>query len=298
MELDGHISGKTQIISLIGNPIEHTISPQIHNTISRQLGLDLTYIPFKVEKHNLYDAVNGLKALGVIGFNVTIPYKSDVIEFLDEVSKDALLIGAVNTVKNTDGKLYGHNTDAEGFYRSFREETGTSFKGKLVVVLGAGGAARAIAVKIAMEGAAKVYIANRTAERAKNIADIINRNISDTAEQCELIGNPFRDIFHGSEIIVNTIPLGMYPDVDCMPVDEAIGFMPGQVVFDAVYNPPKTKFLRIAEQSGCKIVNGFGMLLYQGISAYEIWTGVKIPDKLAAELYTLMQSKVLRNSTK
>jgi shikimate 5-dehydrogenase len=155
-----------------------TFSPQLHNTLSRYLGVDATYVPFHVGKGQLEYSIKGLLAVNVLGFNITIPYKKDVINYIDDISREAALIGAVNTVKNINGRLYGYNTDAAGFIRSFKEETGMGLNGKKVVLLGAGGAARAIAVGLAFEEVSEISIINRTISKAAEIAGIINNNIS------------------------------------------------------------------------------------------------------------------------
>lgn len=284
MEIDCRVTGKTRVICLIGNPIGHSISPQLHNSFSSLLGIDLIYIPFKVEKQNLENAIKGLKALDVVGFNVTVPFKKDVMKFLDDNSKEALLVGAVNTVKNIDGRLYGYNTDSEGFLRSFREEAGEGFKGKQVAVIGAGGAARAITVKVAKEGAKKIYIINRTLSKANDIAEVVNNNYGHIAECIGLDDNSCTGVIEKSSIIINTTSVGMYPEVENVPV-ENIKFNKNQVVYDVIYNPPKTRFLIEAEKAGCRVVNGLGMLFYQGLYAYEIWTGVKLTEEKIREMY-------------
>lgn len=285
MEIDNRISGKSKLAGLIGNPIGHSISPQLHNTISRNLGIDMVYVPFKVEKNDLENAVKGLKAVNITGFNVTIPYKKDIMKYIDVNSKEALLMGAVNTVKNIDGRLYGYNTDAEGFARSFKEAAGTGFKNKKVVLIGAGGTARAIAVKIAMEGAAKIHIVNRTVSKASEIAEIVNNNIGHMCEFSEPDTAEETGVFELGDIIINTTSLGMYPDIYKNPVGELVKFSSNQIVYDVIYNPEKTKLLEDAEKFGCKAINGLGMLLYQGIYAYEIWTGIKVPEELIKQIF-------------
>lgn len=286
MKVDNRVTGKTKIAGVIGNPIEHSVSPQLHNTISKYLGVDLIYVPFRVEAGDIEDAVKGLKALNVIGFNVTIPYKKEVIKYLDENSKQALLMGAVNTVKNINGRLYGYNTDAEGFSRSFKEETGIGFAEKRVFIIGAGGAARAIAVKVAFEGAKEIFIANRTTSKANEIADIINYNISRIVETCSIKDRMTEDIFQNCDIIINTTSVGMYPETEISPLDgTGLAFSRGHIVYDVIYNPAKTKFLKDAEKAGCKTVNGMGMLFYQGINAYEIWTGIKLSSEITRKVF-------------
>lgn len=285
MYIDHRVLGSTKLTGIIGNPVEHSISPQLHNSISFYLGLNLIYVPFKVEKNELENAVRGLKALNIAGFNVTVPYKKDIMKFIDENSKEAILVGAVNTVKNINGRLYGYNTDAEGFARAFKEESGEGFKAKQVALIGAGGAARAIAVKIALEGAKKIYIVNRTKSKADEIAGIINNNIMNIAESCGLDEEMNAEIYKKCDIIINTTSIGMYPEVKSSPVSRNICFFSHQIIYDVIYNPQRTQFLEDCGRFGCKVINGLGMLFYQGIYAYEIWTGVKIPEEPLKDLF-------------
>lgn len=281
--LEDRISGKTKVICLIGNPVEHSVSPLLHNTISREVGIDLTYAAFKVENSELGEAVKGLKALNVIGFNVTVPYKKEIMKFLDENSKNALLVGAVNTVKIMDGRLYGYNTDADGFLRSYKDETGVGLNKKIVVILGAGGASRAVAVKSAMDGASEIHIINRTLSKASEIAEVINNNIRKCAYIHSSEKTEALDIVKTADVIINCTTLGMYPETNESPLPCGL-FNSNQVVCDIIYNPAKTKLLSDAEKAGAKVMNGLGMLFYQGISAYEIWTGIKIGDEMLGEL--------------
>lgn len=285
MEADNRITGKTKLMGVIGNPIEHSISPQLHNTLNKMLGLDFVYVPFRVETGALQDAVKGLKALGLVGFNVTVPYKNDVLEFLDETTEEVKIVGAANTIKNAGGRLYGYNTDTEGFARSFKEDSGTGFEGKKVAVLGAGGAARAIAVKVASEGAAGISIINRTVSKAMEIAGIINSNIGTGTDCYRPEDSGAAEALFESDIVINTTSIGMFPRIDECPVDKNTVFREEQIVYDIIYNPVKTKLLKKAEESGCKVINGLGMLFYQGIYAYEIWTGLKISEEKLREAY-------------
>ncbi len=284
MDIDRRISGKTKVVGVIGNPIEHTISPQLHNTLNLALTVDMVYVPLKVGKSDLENAIKGLKALNFAGFNVTVPFKRDVIRYLDEVSKDALLMGAVNTVKLEGGKLCGFNTDAEGFLRSFEEETGLRVKGLRVSIIGAGGTSRAIAVRLAMEGVSKLYILNRTLNKASDVCKVINESFDLAAEAFPSDNPGVEDILLESDVIINTTSVGMFPNPDEYPLPWEIAFRESQVVCDVIYNPVKTRFLSAAEQKGCKTINGLGMLIYQGIAAYEAWTGVQVPQDLAGEL--------------
>lgn len=286
MQIDNRVTGTTRFAGLLGNPVEHSVSPQLHNTISTYLNVDFVYIPFKVEKEDLENAVKGLRALNVVGFNVTTPFKKDIIKYLDDTTKQALLMGAVNTVKNIDGRLYGYNTDAEGFARSFKEETGTGLKGKKILIIGAGGAARAVAVKAAIDGADSIYISARTKSKADDIASILNDHFTCDSKSYALADEQTARIFNECDVIINTTSAGMKPQLGISPLDgTGCRFSEGQIVYDVIYNPPLTKFLSDAAAAGCKTVNGIGMLFYQGISAYEIWTGIKVPPEMLKELY-------------
>jgi len=284
MIIDYSVTGKSKLLGLIGNPVEHSISPQLHNSLSRMLGLDLVYVPLRVDRENLETLVKAIKVTDFLGFNVTIPYKRDIMKFIDENAKEAILMGSVNTVKKIDGRLYGYNTDGEGFLRAFREAAGTGFKDKKVMMIGAGGAARPIAVKIALEGAEKINIVNRTTQKSVELAEVVNENIAEIVQVYNFEDKTLKLAFEESDIIINTTSVGMSPDVNNSPVKD-IGYFNGQIVYDLIYNPIKTKFLADAESRGCKIINGLGMLLYQGISAYEIWTGIKLSEDKLKDAY-------------
>lgn len=282
--MDDRINGKTIILGLMANPIGHTVSPQLHNTLSAMLGIDAVYIPFKVEKDSLGDAVKGLKACNLLGFNATIPFKEELLKYVDECTEEVRLMGSANTVKNTCGRLYAYNTDADGFIRSYKEETGGGFEGREVVMLGAGGTARSLAVRIASKGAAKLYLANRTLEKAQEIANTINATAGGIIEPLSLSDAKIKGIIENCDIIVNTTSLGMYPHIEECPLGDDIRFNHKQIVYDVIYNPAKTRLLKLAESCGCKTVNGLGMLFYQGILAYEIWMDMKIPDNVISQL--------------
>ncbi|MGI6778180.1 MAG: shikimate dehydrogenase [Acetivibrionales bacterium] len=291
IEMVKNVTGKTRITGIIGNPLEHTISPQIHNTISYYMGVDLVYVPFKVEDKDLGSLISGLKAANITGVNVTVPYKNLIIKLLDYISDEASLMGAVNTVKFADGKLYGYNTDGEGFSRSFKSETGTGFNGKRIAIIGAGGAARAVAVRVATEGAKEVAIVNRTISRAEQLAGIINNNIVPVATPFELSVFLNKGLIKEYEVIINTTSAGMYPNIEQDPLGNQARFLKKQIVYDVIYNPPKTRLLMAAEKEGCKSVNGLGMLLYQAAGSYEIWTGKAVPDGLIDEIYKCFLKK-------
>jgi shikimate dehydrogenase len=286
MKIENIVSGKTKVVGVIGCPIEHSISPHLHNMISSKLGVDLIYVPFRVEKPELENAVKGLKALNLVGFNVTVPYKKEIMKFIDDNSKEALLMGAVNTIKNIDGRFYGYNTDAEGFSRAYKEIVKSGFRGKRITLLGAGGAARAISVKVAKEGAEKISIINRSIEKAFDITEIINNNFNKIAKAYSNDDSQVNKVFSESDIIINATPIGMYPEIGASPLNKKMKLTKEQIVYDTIYNPVKTKLLQEAQKAGAMAVNGLGMLFYQGVFAYEIWTGIKITEEIIKELFT------------
>jgi shikimate dehydrogenase len=292
MELS--INGHTKILGIIGEPIEHSKSPLLHNYISAFKNINAVYVPFKVSPDNLSDAVNGLRSLNVIGFNVTVPHKNNVLHYLDGVSEEAMLIGAVNTVKNIDGKLWGYNTDGDGFLRSFNEETGNSFLNKSVVIIGAGGAARAIAVKAVLEGASSVVILNRTVDKAKELSVYINDKI---ANCCTFAGMEYSDVKNvvmDCEVIINTTSVGMYPEIDKCPIEAYRLLNNKHIVYDIIYNPLRTELLKAAEEKGSIAVNGLGMLFYQGIYAYEKWLAIQFPENEIGKFFTRFKEIVLQ----
>lgn len=278
MDIAAHTIGRSQVLCLIGNPVAHSISPQLHNTLSMMTQNELTYVPFKVESGELEKAIDGLRALNVKGFNITVPYKEDVISYLDECTGDAKVFGAVNTVLNEKGRLIGYNTDGEGFLRAFEQETCTSFRDKEIVVLGAGGSARSISLKICSQKPKKLYIVNRTIDKAIKLAQALSTGSSINVEAKLLTDNSIKKILEKVDIVINTTTCGMFPEIDNSPLDDSIIFSSKQIVYDIIYNPKETKFLKSAEKAGCRTFNGLNMLLWQGILAYEIWTGTRLNE--------------------
>ncbi len=292
MVLDQRVTGTTILTGLIGNPVEHTVSPVLHNSLFSHLRLNGIYIPLMTEKGMLGTVINGLKALGFAGFNVTIPYKEEILGFLDEADDEVRLLGAANTVRIKDGRLYGYNTDGTGFVNAFTKQTGTDFRGRAVCILGAGGTARSLAVKITAEGAGRLCIINRTRSKAEEIASYINKTLISGKEAAMYAftaipgtGEAHR-ILNEFDIIINTTSAGMYPNTDMSPVGNDVDFLCKPIVYDVIYNPTETKLLSMARGKGCKTCNGAGMLLYQGIRAFEIWMETRISDTVSAELST------------
>jgi shikimate dehydrogenase len=271
------ITGKTKVCGLIGDPVEHTMSPAMHNAAFEKAGLDYIYLPFHVKPEHLPQAVNGLRALNAKGFNVTIPHKVAVIPLLDSLDPLAEKIGAVNTVVNDEGRLRGYNTDAEGFLRALLEK-GIKPGRKKVVVLGAGGASRAISYILAEKGT-RLTILNRQQELewAQDIADIIKEDFGRTVDVLEL--GHIGEVLDGVDVLVNATSVGMSPANDKSPVPAAL-LKNVPVVFDIVYNPIKTKLCLDAAAAGAKIISGVDMLAWQGALAFEKWTGKTAPVEL------------------
>jgi len=267
------ITGRTKICALIGDPVEHSMSPAMHNAAFQKLGLDYFYLPFRVAPERLKQAVAGFRALNLRGFNVTIPHKVAVIPLLDKLDPLAQKIGAVNTVVNDNGKLTGFNTDAEGFLRALVEK-GFIPKNKKVVVLGAGGASRAISYILAQQGAL-ITILNRRQELdwAINLARFITKNFKQKVAALEL--SRLADVLP-ADLLINATSVGMSPNVKDSPVPAKL--LKGvPLVFDIVYNPIKTKLIKDAAAAGAKTIGGVDMLAWQGALAFEKWTGQKAP---------------------
>ena len=287
------ISGTTKLTGLIGNPVEHTVSPVLHNSLFMAMNINGIYVPVKAADGSLKVVVNGLKAAGFAGFNITIPYKEAILEYTDEFSEEVKLLGVANTVKIADGKLYAYNTDADGFARAFEEQTGSDFQRKSVCILGAGGTAKALAVKIALKAAERVSIINRTEVKAAELASYVNHVIADkdcTGKEstgkvafAEVLGSiEALRALNECDIIVNTTSVGMYPDIDSSPIEQGFLFHSKQIIYDVIYNPTQTKLLAAAKANGCKTVNGAGMLFYQGLKAFEIFLDTVVPDWISS----------------
>ncbi len=273
------VSGKTTLCGIIGDPIEHTMSPPMHNAAFEQMGLDFWYVPFRVKREQLEQAVAGMRALNIRGLNVTIPHKVAIIPLLDELDPLAGRIGAINTVVNDNGVLRGYNTDATGFLQALLEK-GVEPRGKRVVLLGAGGAARAVSFVLAERGA-HLVILNRRLELdwAEGLASRLTETFGKEVKAPELAEENLAQALEEADILVNATSVGMSPNVDETPVTSNL-LKPSLIVFDAVYNPVKTRLLREAGQTGAQTISGLEMLVWQGASAFELWTGVKAPVEL------------------
>ncbi len=274
------ISGKIRICGIIGDPIEHTMSPLMHNAAFEKMGIDYWYLPFRVKKEALGKAIEGMRALNIKGLNVTIPHKVTVIPFLDKLDRFAERIGAVNTVVNDDGVLTGCNTDASGFLQALLER-GIEPTEKKVVILGAGGASRAISFILAERGS-NLVILNRTLNKARELADRISQIFQRETEALKLDRENLARALSKADILVNTTSVGMYPDIDETPFTADL-LSSGMVVFDIVYNPVKTRLLAEAEAAGAKTISGLDMFIWQGALVFEKWTGLKAPVELMRE---------------
>lgn len=288
--MEKRITGRTGMFCLIGTPVGHSGSPAMYNYSFAQTGLDDAYLAYDVPLEKTEAAVQALKVLGCKGFNVTMPCKTKVAELVDELSDAAKLIGACNTVVIQDGKLYGNNTDGMGFVKNLREN-GVDVKGKRMTVMGAGGAATAIQVQSALDGAKKISIFNRKDEFYAN-AERTAEKIKGMLPECQVNVYPLEDTeklyaeIADSDILVNATKVGMKPLDDQSLVEDASVFRPELVVADAVYNPKETKFVQMAKAAGCKVaVGGIGMLLWQGAAAFHLFTGKDMPAQEVYELF-------------
>lgn len=270
-------SARTKLFALIGDPVERSLSPAMHNAAFEALGLDCAYVALRVPRTMLADVVAGVRAIGMAGLNVTHPHKVDIIGLLDELDESAEMVGAVNTVKNERGKLIGFNTDGWGATLALEREVG-KLRGRRVLLFGAGGAARAIAFSLVQAGA-RITIANRTASKAKRIAAAIDRRLGVKVAQVNLEKRVLADAIKRADIIINATTTGMCPNVNETLVTAGM-IHRGLIVNDIVYEPVQTRLLREAKKAGARTVNGLGMLVHQGALAFEIWTGKRAPIKV------------------
>lgn len=269
------MNSETILTGVFGHPVAHSMSPLMHNLAFEELGLNMRYAAFDVEPERLQDAVNGIRALNFRGVNVTIPHKVKIMDYLDELDEEAKEIGAVNTVVNDRGKLIGYNTDGRGYIASLVKETGTLLQGQRVLVIGAGGAARAIVVSLARSGVERIWVANRTLEKAEALAAAAAHHTEVDAVSSDRV----RDLAAEATILINATSVGMHPHTEETPIDASL-LHASLVVSDLVYNPLKTKLLLDAEKAGAQTHGGLGMLIHQGALAFQYWTGEEAPVDL------------------
>lgn len=275
-----------QILGVIGHPIKHTFSPFIHNKAAQILDLDMLYLPFDVPPSSLKDALKGMIALGLKGFNVTIPHKESIIPYLHHLSEEASIVGSINTIVNDHNELAGYNTDVHGIYESllpFKDD----ISGKSATVLGAGGTARAVIFCLIRHfKVSSIHLVNRTVQRAETLKDyFIDSMRYEDITVYELVPPDLVSLLQRSKLIINTTQLGMYPEIDDSPITHKEAFTKDQIVFDAIYNPLKTVFLKMAEEQGATAINGIKMLTHQAAKSFELWTGIQMPvDKILEEI--------------
>lgn len=269
------ITGKTRVIGIIGWPVTHSLSPVMHNAAFEYLDLDFCYVPLGVKEGNLGVAIRGVPALNIAGINVTIPYKESVLPYLSETSVEAKMIGAVNTIKVVDDRLIGYNTDGMGFTTSLKEVSYT-VSGHSILILGGGGAAKAVAFQSAAEGAREITIANRTINKAMVLKEQIENCFPSTTIKATGIGyHEIKGIVNRVDIVVNATSIGLKRS-DPSPIPKEL-LHPELFICDLIYNPPETALIEYAKELGCKYINGIGMLLHQGGGSFKIWTGVEPP---------------------
>ncbi|MBR2403185.1 MAG: shikimate dehydrogenase [Lachnospiraceae bacterium] len=287
--MERRISGHTGLLALIGSPVGHSGSPAMYNYSFEKLGLDYAYVAFDIKVDEVADAIAALKTFKMRGFNVTMPCKIEAAKYMDALSPAAQMIGAVNTIVNENGVLTGHITDGEGFVNNLKDH-GVDVKGKKLTIIGGGGAATAIQVQCALDGVRELSIFKRTdasLSRTLEIAEKIRANVPDcvvnvfdTADVAKMTAEIL-----DSDILVNGTIVGMTPMDDESPVKDLAAFHEKLVVCDIVYNPIETKLLREAKEAGCKCVGGKGMLLWQGVSAFKLFTGMDMPVEEVKALY-------------
>lgn len=273
IKIDGH----TQHLGIIGYPIEHTFSPAMHNFISEAVHNNFIYSAYLIPPEQLKNAINAVRALDIKGINVTAPHKVEVMQYLDEVTDTARELGSVNTVVNRGGKLYGYNTDADGFCMML-EKDDIPIKGSNILIIGAGGVTRPTVIRLIDNGASAITVLNRTKEKADSLADDIMKvkgfKINTTVNSFDF------------DIVINTTSAGMEPQENVLPTDSIseisdLSFInENTAVVDMIYNPSETRFLKESRERGAKTLNGLGMLIYQGVIAYELFTDTKLPSNI------------------
>ena len=295
------IDAKTKVCGLIGYPVGHSVSPVIHNNLAEMYGHNLVYVPLPVEPGKLKSAIEGAEAFGFAGMNVTVPYKSEVIPYLKEIDPLAKQIGAVNTLVYTDGGYKGYNTDMPGLYRAMCSD-GIQIEGEEIILLGAGGVARAIAFLLLEKGAKHVIILNRNKERAKNLTDEVNEAVRQRKTE-ENTAFPrkmpfaaayaleeYREINDSRQyLVIQATNVGMFPHTEHAVIEDESFYRLVKAGYDVIFNPLETRFMRLVRQAGGEAYHGLKMLLYQGLIAYELWNDILISGETAEVIYRKME---------
>lgn len=283
------INGRTRICGLMANPVGHTLSPFIHNTLADRTEINMAYVPFQPEKSGLDAAVKGAYELNILGLNVSVPYKVQVMKSLVSIDPMAEAIGAVNTLVRVEGGYHGYNTDITGLKRAMAVD-GIGIKGRQVVVLGAGGVAQTAAHLCASEGADKIWILNRTFDHAAALAEKVERYYH--VECTTLRTEDYKKLPENHYLVIQTTNVGMYPDIQHAVIEEKEFYQMVETAYDLVYTPFETAFMKYAMNYGAKAYNGLRMLLYQGICAYELWNHTTVPEEVAEEIYGLLKKEL------
>lgn len=287
------INGKTRTCGIIGNPVEHTMSPVIHNALSEMMGINMTYVPFHVKEGQLEAAVKGAYGLNILGMNVTVPYKSDVIAQLAEIDSLAEKIGAVNTLVRTEGGYKGYNTDMTGLLRAMKSD-GVNIEGEEVIILGAGGVGRAVAFLCAANGADKVHLLNRSIEKAENVASEVNKALGTECVEAMPLSD-YQKLLTGAEnryVVIQCTSVGLSPNVNDVVIEDGDFYHYIAFGYDLIYSPWETQFMKLVAANGGMAFNGLKMLLYQALDAFELWNGCKVSDENAQKIYHKLQENV------
>lgn len=284
------IKGTTRVCGLIGNPVEHSVSPLIHNTLAKLCKIDLAYVTFRVEQERVCEAVRGAYALNILGMNVTVPHKQSVMQSLAAVDPLAEAIGAVNTLVRTKDGFAGYNTDIIGLERQLAD-AGICLNEKDVVILGAGGASRAIAFLCADKGAAHIYLLNRTLEKAQDIADAVNRYFQKKVV-IPMHLSEYQKMVCRDYLAIQTTSVGLHPNDEDVIIDDAAFYEKAAAGVDIIYNPAVTRFMRQMEAAGKPAFNGLKMLLYQGVAAFELWNGCAVSQQQTDIVYETLQKEL------
>lgn len=276
------INGATKTLGLMGNPVEHTLSPVIHNTLAEITQKNLVYVPFKVEQMDLQNAVQGAFSLGIQGLNVTVPHKENILPYLHEIDELARRIGAVNTLVRTEEGYKGYNTDMPGLYRAMLSDN-MIVDGRKVIILGAGGVARAVAFML-YDKAEKIYILNRTFQKAEAIAAEVNDYAGKSVAEAVPLTS-YDTLMNEKYLVIQTTNVGMYPHEEDALITDVNFYNYIEYGYDLIYNPKETMFMKLVKKAGGQAFCGLKMLLYQGIIAFELWNGCKISNEQADMVY-------------
>lgn len=269
------INSKTKLIGIFGYPLQHSLSPIMHNKALQKMGLNYCYVPLEVKPDDIGKAVEAIRFLDILGVNVTIPYKEKVIEYLDSLSPEAEACAAVNLIKNESGRLVGHNTDGQGFVCGL-QEAGIEVKGNILLI-GAGGAARAVGHALAEEKIQEIFLLDINRLKAEELAQFIRKQTGTKCQGLEMNGDIIRELKTTANIIINCTPVGMYPKVEDSPLDNLEGVKEQAVLCDLIYNPLQTKLLAMGEEKGLRTINGLPMFVHQGALTLKILTGEDPP---------------------